>query len=177
MEHPRTLHASLPASLNSRPIADVDPAQVEALLDRAFGADRHGRTAYRLREGCSALPMLSRAVMDGDQLVATIQCWPVALRRDSGGTVPMTLVGPVAVAPERQRDGLGRRLMHEMLDAAGADAPLMLIGDPEYYARFFGFSATRTGHWRLPGPFEPHRLLARGPVEDTPGLVVPDPAR
>ena len=39
---------------------------------------------------------------------------------------------------------------------------LMLIGDPEYYGRFFGFTAERTGGWRLPGPFEPRRLLALG---------------
>jgi predicted N-acetyltransferase YhbS len=44
---------------------------------------------------------------------------------------------------------------------AGADA-LMLIGDPEYYGRFFDFTAEHTGDWRLPGPFEPRRLLARG---------------
>jgi predicted N-acetyltransferase YhbS len=167
----------LNATLTTRPLAAIDPAAVEALLDRAFGTDRHGRTAYRLRAGCTALPGLSRGVMDGDALIATIQCWPVALERDAGGRAPMILVGPVAVAPERQRDGLGRRLMAEMLAAAGPEAPLMLIGDPEYYGRFFGFTAERTGRWRLPGPFEARRLLARGAVEDAPGLVVPDPAR
>jgi predicted N-acetyltransferase YhbS len=76
--------------------------------------------------------------------------------------VAMVLVGPVAVTPERQQDGIGRRLMHAALAAAGEDAALMLIGDPEYYARFFGFSAERTAGWRLPGPVERHRLLARG---------------
>ena len=39
----------------------------------------------------------------------------------------------------------------------------MLIGDPEYYGRFFGFSAEATAGWRLPGPVEARRLLARGP--------------
>ncbi len=52
--------------------------------------------------------------------------------------------------------------MRAALDAAPADAALMLIGDPEYYGRFFGFSADHTGEWRLPGPVERHRLLARG---------------
>ena len=41
-----------------------------------------------------------------------------------------------------------------------ADGALMMIGDPEYYGRFFGFSAEATGGWQLPGPVEPHRLLA-----------------
>ena len=38
----------------------------------------------------------------------------------------------------------------------------MLIGDREYYERFFGFSNVRTGLWTLPGPFERDRLLALG---------------
>ena len=37
----------------------------------------------------------------------------------------------------------------------------MMIGDPEYYGRFFGFKADATGEWDLPGPFEKRRLLAR----------------
>lgn len=164
-------------ALNFIPIRDVDPTAVEALLDRAFGTDRRTKTAYRLRKGSDPVATLSRAVLDGPDLIATIQCWPVALAADDGRRSPMTLVGPVAVAPERQRDGLGRKLMLAMLDAAGSDAPLILVGDAEYYDRFFGFTAARTGQWRLPGPFEPRRLLARGPVVDTPGLVVPDPDR
>lgn len=163
--------------MDTVPITAVDPAAIEALLDRAFGTDRHGRTAYRLREGCAALPGLSRAVVDGDELVATIQCWPVALATDDGARHPMVLVGPVAVQPQRQQAGLGRALMTGMIAAIAPDAPLMLIGDPEYYARFFRFSADRTGQWRLPGPYEPRRLLARGAVVDAPGLVVPDPGR
>ena len=56
-------------------------------------------------------------------------------------------------------------------------APLMLIGDPEYYGRFFGFTAARTGAWRLPGPFEQRRLLARGDgVPDGAGEIGPNTA-
>ena len=158
------------------PIHAVDPAAVETLLDRAFGRDRHARTAYLLRAGCAAVPGFSRAIVDRDELVATLHCWPVALARDDGGRDAMTLVGPVAVAPERHQAGRGRALMSELLDSAGPDAPLMLIGDPEYYDRFFGFSSAATGRGRLPGPVERRRLLARGRIVDAAGLVVPDPA-
>ena len=49
--------------------------------------------------------------------------------------------------------------------AAGARGTLaqVLIGDADYYGRW-GFSAAMTGGWRCPGPYEPHRLLARGPM-------------
>ncbi len=139
----------------------VESQAVEQLLDRAFGADRHGRTAYRLRDGVAALTGPSLAAVDDGALVGSIQLWPVQFTGDDGRRVPMALVGPVAVEPARQRDGIGRMLVAAALERMG-DAPLMLIGDPEYYGRFFGFSADRTGEWRLPGPFEQRRLLARG---------------
>lgn len=159
------------------PLAGIEPDAVETLLDAAFGADRHGRTAYRIRAGMAALPDLSFAALDADRLIGTIQSWPIALHDEDGQSVPLTMVGPVAVAPDRQRDGVGQALMGHMLAEAariGADTALMLIGDPEYYGRFFGFTADRTSGWRAPGPVEQHRLLARGgAVPDRPGVLGP----
>ncbi len=87
----------------------------------------------------------------------------------------MTMIGPVAVDPALQRAGLGRQLTATVLNAAAksrVDDALMLIGDPEYYGRFFGFDSSRTGLWRLPGPVERRRLLARGDrVPDGPGIL------
>lgn len=157
-------------------LREIDDDAVEALLDRAFGPDRRARTAYRIRAGAVADPGLSFAAREFGVLVGTIQCWPLALWYD-GAAVPLTMVGPVAVAPARQHSGIGRVLMHTSLDAAqraGAADALMLIGDPDYYGRFFGFSAERTGAWRVPGPVERHRLLARGSaVPDAAGLLGP----
>lgn len=133
------------------------------MLDAAFGADRFGRTAYRLREGSAAVADLSFALVEDGLLVGTIQCWPVVHQAADGAATPLVMVGPVAVRPDVQRGGHGRALMAHMLTAAetGADGALMMIGDPEYYGRFFGFDAAATGAWDLPGPFEPRRLLAR----------------
>lgn len=145
------------------PLNQIPAADVESLLDAAFGADRHGRTAYKLRAGTKAIPALSFAAVDDGVLIGTLQSWPVVLETPSGTRAPLTLVGPVAVSPALQRGGIGRALMTHMLavaDAGTADA-LMMIGDPEYYGRFFGFSADATGGWHLPGPVERHRLLAR----------------
>lgn len=149
---------------------------IEALLDRAFGPDRHARTAYRIRAGMQCLDALSFAALDEDEmLVATIQCWPIALRektaRDTESrAIPLIMVGPVAVLPERQGQGFGIGLMAAMLNAeaqlaADGQTPLaqVLIGDADYYGRW-GFSAAMTGGWKCPGPYEPERLLARGPA-------------
>ena len=144
-------------------MANIEPQAVEDLLDAAFGADRFGRTAYRIREGMGAIPALSFALREGGVLAGSIQCWPVMHRAPGGAATPLVMVGPVAVRPDLQRGGHGRALMAYMLAAAEteADGALMMIGDPEYYGRFFGFAADATGAWDLPGPFERRRLLAR----------------
>lgn len=144
------------------PLAALAETEIEAILDAAFGSERRGRTAYRLREGMAAIAALSFAVMVDGAAAGTVQSWPVAHVGDDGCTTPLIMVGPVAVLPTFQQRGLGRALMDAVMTAVPdmADGALMMIGDPEYYGRFFGFSATETGAWRLPGPVEPHRLLA-----------------
>ncbi|CAM3145119.1 N-acetyltransferase domain-containing protein [Sphingomonas antarctica] len=144
-----------PMTVRIAPLAAAAPDRVEALLDAAFGADRRGRTAYRLREGLSPLPALSFAAFDDAALVGVLQSWPVAL-----DDAPLVLVGPVAVLPDVQQGGIGRTMMDALIAAAGPQ-PMTMIGDPEYYGRFFGFSADATGEWALPGPVERRRLLAK----------------
>lgn len=157
------------------PLSQIPAHAVEALLDAAFGTDRHARTAYRVREGTKPTATLSFAALEEGELVGSIQCWPVALHGDDGSMTPLVMVGPVAVSPERQNVGIGRALMWKALAAADAGSggeALMLIGDPEYY-ELFGFDAGATGGWRLPGPFEPRRLLARGAAPACSGMLGP----
>jgi len=137
------------------PLSDVAPSAVEALLDAAFGPDRHGRTAYRIRAGVTELPGLSFAAVEDGELRGSVQSWPVQI-----GDAPLVLVGPVAVRPEAQGAGIGRALMTHLL-AQAPDLPMTMIGDPDYYGRFFGFTADATSGWDVPGPVERHRLLAR----------------
>jgi len=146
------------------PLADVDPAMIDELLDAAFEPERRGRTAYKVREGTTWLEGLSFAALDENEMLAgTIQCWPVALTDPTGRDHPMIMVGPVAVLPGLQGKGFGQALMTAALTAIDPRAPLpqVMIGDPDYYERFFNFSSAHTGGWTLPGPFDPRRLLCR----------------
>lgn len=144
--------------LTLTPLSHADPHAIEALLDAAFGADRRKRTAYRLRENATALPELSFAAWRDETLVGTLQSWPVALRTGDA-VVSLTMVGPVAVAPQAQGQGIGTSLMDRLVRRA--EGPLVMIGDPEYYERW-GFLAAPAAGWRVAaGPYEQHRLLAR----------------
>jgi predicted N-acetyltransferase YhbS len=138
---------------------------IEKLLDNAFGENRMQRTAYLLRKAMPVIEHLSFAVAEEGSVIGSIQCWPVAV-----ANAPLILVGPVAVAPDRQGQGIGHRLMHAALGALQpGDAPMVMIGDPEYYGRF-DFRAEGTGGWSLPGPWEPRRLLLRNPQS----MMLPD---
>ena len=144
--------------MNLSKLSSLKAADVEELLDDAFGVDRHQRTAYLLRHGVAAIDYLSFGVTDDGNLVGSIQCWPIKV-----ASTPFILVGPVAVSRMRQNQGIGHRLMQATLGAIRPnDPPMVMIGDPEYYGRF-GFIADDTSGWTLPGPWERHRLLARNP--------------
>ena len=130
------------------------------------------------------LPTFSFAAWDDGLLVGTLQSWPVALNTtNAGSAIPLIMVGPVAVLPDVQRSGLGRALMAARIDVADgqADGALMMIGDPEYYGRFFDFGSDATAHWAVPGPVERRRLLARAAnghrPPETAGTIGPDLSR
>lgn len=140
----------------------ADQVAVERLLDEAFGAERKARPAYRLRDGLAPIPALSFVTRDeAGLLVGSIQFWPLVLTDPHGATLPVALLGPVAVARGMRSRGLGACMVRHGLEEArtlGVKA-VVLVGDPEYYGRF-GFSCSETGGWTVPAPVERHRLLA-----------------
>ncbi len=113
--------------------------------------------------------------MATDGCSARCNAGPSRCTRRDGTQTPLVMVGPVAVMPDEQRHGIGRALMDWLIETvdrtppgAGAD-PLVMIGDPEYYGRFWGFTADATAGWETPGPVERHRLLTRQPA----GTILP----
>jgi predicted N-acetyltransferase YhbS len=132
-----------------------DVAAREALLDASFGANRHLRACQRLRDGRAPAEGLAFAAVRARRLVGTIRLWHV----DAGGTRAL-LLGPLAVDPSCRGLGIGAALIKHALASAETrgHGAVLLLGDAPYYARF-GFSASKTGELRLPGPFEADRLL------------------
>ncbi|MFB2532975.1 GNAT family N-acetyltransferase [Paracoccus sp. p3-h83] len=135
--------------------------EVEALLDSCFAPGRTALSSYRLRDGVDPVTALCLVLRDQDGAVAAaIRYWPV---RVAG--LPVLLLGPVAVHPTHQGEGLGGLLIHESLTQAVRDGwdRVMLVGDAPYYRRF-GFS--RLDGVVMPPPTNPDRVLG---LELTPG--------
>lgn len=145
----------------------------EALLDRCFGAARHRKTSERLRRGRLPAERLAFSVLDGEALIGTVRLWPII----AGSAGPALLLGPIAVLPERQGDGIGARLMRHALAAAATEghAAVLLVGDRPYYGQF-GFDPRLTQGLALPGPVERDRFLGLelvpGALDGATGLVV-----
>ena len=128
------------------------------MLDQSFGLSRRTKTSYRLREGGAAVAGLSWVIRDPALgIVGAISFWPLAI--GAKGT-PALLLGPLAVHPERQNQGIGMALMQETLKIAKQQGHglVLLVGDLPYYARM-GFQQVASGQLLLPGPVDEQRLL------------------
>ncbi|UWQ61711.1 N-acetyltransferase [Leisingera caerulea] len=131
-----------------------DRWEVEALYDLCFAPGREALSSYRLRNGVPPVAGLSQVARDSDGiLAAAIRFWPVLV-----GDAPALLLGPVAVHPTRQGEGLGGSLIRDSLAKAEESgwARVMLVGDAPYYLRF-GF--TRLEGVEMPPPTNPDRVL------------------
>ncbi len=128
--------------------------EVEALYDLCFAPGREALSSYRLRDGVAPVADLCLWLRDeSGALVAAIRHWPVRV-----GDAPVLLLGPVAVHPTRQGEGLAGILIGESLGRAAAAGweRVMLVGDAPYYARF-GFS--KLDGVEMPPPTNPDRVL------------------
>ncbi len=158
---PKSAPHDMPVRIESETPADA--AAVEGLVLAAFGPGRFAKTAERLREGAGvAAAFVAR---EDRRVIGSVRLWRIAV----GGT-PAMFLGPIAVASESRKAGLGADLVQACVDQASRDGTgILLVGDMGYFERF-GFAVAPDV--RLPGPVDQARLLWRGTTSPT-GLVTP----
>lgn len=138
------------------PETESDRDEVEFLYDLCFAPGREALSSYRLREGVDPVAGLCLVARDDYNVVAgAIRYWPVVVGKDRHAAL---LLGPVAVHPTYQGEGLGGLLIRDSLDRAVNTgwARVILVGDAPYY-RKFGFEKSTT--MTFPPPTNPDRLL------------------
>ncbi|QBX99495.1 N-acetyltransferase [Rhodophyticola sp. CCM32] len=144
-----------------------DRWEVEALYDLCFAPGREALASYRLRDGVPPIRDLCRVARDADGILAgAVRFWPVHV----GGGAEALLLGPIAVHPTRQGEGLGAVLIEGGLSLARADGwtRVMLVGDAPYYRRF-GFLPLKDV--LMPPPTNPDRVLGLGDWKGVTGPV------
>lgn len=142
------------------PEVPADYWEVEALYDLCFAPGRTALSSYRLREDVPPIANLCFTARDPDgTLTGVIRNWPVKVGRDVA-----ILLGPVAVHPTHQGEGIAALLMHMAIDTAyyAGWSRMLLVGDLPYYRRF-GFD--RLEKVEMPPPTNPDRILGL-PLKD-----------
>ena len=125
-----------------RPERPGDEQALSSLISEAFELAEHrdgteAAIVERLRD--AGVLTISLVADDGGELVGQVAFSPVTIDGADRGWFG---IGPVAVRPDRQRGGIGSRMIREgleMLRQQGA-AGCVLVGEPAYYGRF-GFRA------------------------------------
>lgn len=150
-----------------------DAAEVDALLDLAFGPNREAKISYRYRDGIPPVRGLCFVVREDGRptgrILGSIRYWPILVAPGR----PALLLGPLAVRPELRGAGVGAALMRGSMKRAGdmGHRLVLLVGDLAYYARF-GFQPAAPLGFVMPDE-QPHRLLAAelrlGVLEDWAG--------
>jgi len=111
-----------------------DAPQVRLVNELAFGQPAEANIVARLREAC---PDSVSLVAESGAVVGHILLTPVVVEGSGRRCVGMGL-GPMAVLPDRQRQGIGSQLVRRGLDILRErGCPfVVVVGHPEYYPRF-----------------------------------------
>ncbi len=124
------------SAVRIRPEEPQDWPAIRALIEAAFGSKAEADLVQRLREGGDLV--LSLAADDGGP-VGHIAFSRLALPETPSARA--CALAPLAVSPQRQRQGIGSALVREglMRLAQGGMDLVLVLGEPDYYGRF-GFA-------------------------------------
>ena len=129
-----------------RPERATDRAAIHRVNERAFGRTNEAALVDALRE--NARPHISLVAADGEHVLGHIFFSPVSIAAVDGESTALGL-GPMAVLPGYQRQGIGSRLVRCGLDACIrlGHGVVVVLGHPHFYPRF-GFSPAVTKRLR-----------------------------
>ena len=117
-----------------RPERVEDASRVRQVNELAFGQPAEADLIEKLQRACTDLLSL---VAEEDEVVGHILFTPVAVEGAGQRVLGMGLA-PMAVLPDRQRQGIGSRLVRRGLDILRErGCPfVVVVGHPDYYPRF-----------------------------------------
>ena len=155
-----------------------DAKDIRIIQERAFGRSAEANLVEALRDSTSYA--LSLVILKEDVTVGHI-LFTEATLHSQNDVFPLLGLGPMAVLPEYQNQGMGSRLIrHGMTECSrlGHDA-IVVLGHPKYYPRF-GFLPARsygiTCEFRVPPEAFMVCELRKGALRNKPGIVKYAPA-
>ncbi|OGW49296.1 MAG: hypothetical protein A2078_04585 [Nitrospirae bacterium GWC2_57_9] len=134
-------------------------SEIHNLLDRAFaGSISESKLVKDLHDkGKISLDL----IMEQNGRVLAYICYSAAY--DNNKALIGYHLAPLAVLPEKQRQGLGQRITRESLKLLPKDLTVYVLGDPEYYKQF-GFKVDKTQKCSSDPEGLHFMVLSRGPL-------------
>lgn len=125
---------------------------IHAVNALAFGQPDEATLVDQLRDDGDVLASLV-AIGDGGDIDGHILFSRLDLLFDDGTSAHVAALAPVAVRPDRQRQGIGKDLVRAGIAACRTQGlrAIIVLGHPEYYPKF-GFSAELARNLRSPFP-------------------------
>ncbi len=160
-----------------RPETAADIEAIRALNETAFESHEEADVVDALRASAHGFVSLVAAV--GETVVGQITFSRVSL--DGDHELGLLGLGPMAVLPSRQRQGIGTRLIHAGLERGamiGCPAGIF-VGHADHYPRFGFVPASRFGlrsEFELPDEAFMAREIAPGALESHAGTIRYHPA-
>lgn len=151
--------------------APGDVAAIRAVEEAAFLQSAEAQLVDDLRDGGDAV--FSLVAIEGKTVIGH------AMFSRLQAPFPALALAPVAVLPDRQRTGVGTRLIREGIarsEAAGW-LGIFVLGDPAFYRRF-GFDAGKASGFTSPyaGPHWMALSLGRSELPTSAGSIQHAPA-
>lgn len=138
-----------------RQSTETDRRDIEKIHTRAFGDEKGPEIAALVNglfDDTTAAPLLSLVAVENDQLVGHI-LFTKAVLKGANTPVSIRLLAPLAVLPEAQAQGVGRKLIKKGLNQlrdTGVDL-VFVLGHPDYYPRC-GFTTAGMLGFEAPYP-------------------------
>lgn len=145
-----------------RPERDADADAIRAVNDAAFEGTVEGRIVDDLRGTDRWIDGGSLVAEDeGGRIIGHVLLSVGDLVGDQGDVRRIWMLGPIAVAPDQQKQGVGSALMKRAIGLAieRAQPVICLLGHASYYPRF-GFEPARAIGIEPPRPWRDANWLA-----------------
>lgn len=138
------------------------PGDIEAIYklnELAFAQPAEATLVDALR--VAGAVTLSLVALEQDKIVGHILFSPVTIK--SGKTDFLAIgLGPMSVAPQRQKQGIGSRLVRKAIEVLHLKAhkAVVVLGHPDFYPRFgFVKASTHKIKWEIEVPDEAFMVL------------------
>ncbi len=162
-----------------RPEQARDRAAIRRVVTAAFGSDAEADLVDRIRTSPGYVAELALVAELDSEVVGHVMISHAVIRH-AAGERRIAMLSPLAVAPDRQREGIGGLLVRAVVAAADhrREPIVILEGSPDYYGRFGFEHSVRHGieielpSWappeaaqvRLLDAFDPDDATLRGQV-------------